>query len=128
MRRIEENLQSCLSYQKSLDERLSCLPDQIKKGISPEIIAGNINESLRQQFVRTTIPQTAKSLSFAAEQLKKITAEFGHAAGSLTDSYRGVAAQARHCIDEMESSIHHAAETASHTARELCDTFRHEYR
>lgn len=128
MQRLEENLRSCLSYQKSLDERLSCLPDQIKKGISPEIIAGNINESLRQQFIRSTIPQTAESLSLAAEQMKKTTAEFGRTAGILTDSYRGLAAQGRYCIDEMESSIHQAAENASHTARDLSDTFRHEYR
>ncbi len=36
MQKVEESLRSSVSYQKSLDERLSRLPDQIKKGISPE--------------------------------------------------------------------------------------------
>ncbi len=128
MQKVEESFRSCVSYQKLLDERLSRLPDQIKKGISPEIIAGNINESLRQQFVRSTIPRTAESLTLAAEQMKSTTAEFGRTAGILTDSYRGLAAQGSRSIDEMTSSIHHAAETASRTARELSDTFRCEYR
>jgi|WetSurMetagenome_2_1015567.scaffolds.fasta_scaffold1017309_1 hypothetical protein len=50
-----------MMYQKLLDERLSCLPDQIKRGISPDVIAGKINESLRQQFVGSTIPQAVGS-------------------------------------------------------------------
>jgi hypothetical protein len=128
MRKVEENLRSCMTYQKLLDDRLSCLPDQIKKGISPDVIAGNINESLRQQFVRSTIPQTAEALTLAAEQMKQTTAEFGRMAGHLTDSYRGVAAQAGRSISEITSSIRDAAEAARFTAQELSSTFRQEYR
>jgi hypothetical protein len=128
MQKIEENLRSSLTYQKLLDEHLSCLPDQIKRGISPDIIAGNINESLRQQFIRSTIPKTAEALTLAAEQMKQTTAEFGRTTGILTDSYRGVAAQAGRSIDEITSSICHAAETASLMAQDLSSTFRNEYR
>ncbi len=128
MQKIEENLRSSLTYQKLLDERLSCLPDQIKQGISPDVIAGNINESLRQQFVRSTIPQTAEDLTLAAEQMKQTTAEFGRTADHLSDSYRGVVAQADRSISEITSSIRHAAETASFAAQELSCSFRQEYR
>jgi hypothetical protein len=127
MQKIEENLQSSMTYQKLLDERLNCLPDQIKQGVSPDVIAGKINESLRQQFVKSTIPQTAEALTLAAEQMKQTTAEFGHTAGHLTDSYRGVAAQAGRSISEITSSIGHAAETARLATQELTSTFRHEY-
>jgi hypothetical protein len=127
MQKIEENVRSSLTYQKLLDERLSCLPDQIKQGISPDVIAGNINESLRQQFVRSTIPQTAEALTLAAEHMKQTTAEFGRTAGRLTDSYRGTAAHAERSISEITSSIGHAAETARVATQELTSTFRHEY-
>jgi hypothetical protein len=128
MKKIEENLRSCQTYQKLLDERLSRLPDQVKQGISPDIIAGKINESLRQQFVRSTIPQTAEALTLAAEQMKKTTTEFGRTAGHLTDSYSGVAAQAERSINEIRSSIGHAAQAAKLAAQELTGTFRYEYR
>ena len=127
MQKIEENLRSSLTYQKLLDERLSCLPDQIKHGISPDVIAGKINESLRQQFVKSTIPETAEALALAAEQMKQTTAEFGRTAGHLTDSYRGAAAHAERSISEITSSIGHAAETAGLATQELTSTFRHEY-
>ena len=40
---------------------------QDREGIRPEIIAGKINESLRQQFVQTTIPQTAEALAVISQ-------------------------------------------------------------
>ena len=46
----------------------SQLPDDIAEGINPEAIAATINESLRQQFVQSTIPATAEALAVAALQ------------------------------------------------------------
>jgi hypothetical protein len=128
VQKIQETHRSSQAYQKQLDERLASLPDQIKKGISPDIIAAKINESLRQQFVRSTIPQTAEALTLAAEQMKQTTTEFGRTAGHLTDSYSGVAAQAERSIREIRSSIGHAADAARLAAQELTGTFRYEYR
>jgi len=65
---LRNSLESTEAYRHEIDQRLSRLPDQIAKGISPEIIAGKINESLRQQFVQSTIPQTAEALAVVSTQ------------------------------------------------------------
>ena len=56
-------LRSSESYQKQLGEWLIRLPTTIARGIQPETIAANINASLHQQFVASTIGRPAISLS-----------------------------------------------------------------
>ncbi len=66
LKTVQKSLQSSEAYQTQLDERLSRLPVEIAAGISPQAIAGNINESLRQRFVQSTIPETALALAQVA--------------------------------------------------------------
>ena len=91
-------LRSSESFQKQLDERLIQLPKTIATGIQPETIAANINKSLHQQFVASTIPQTAEVLTVIAEQLKEVSTEFGTTASTLGNAYRGAAEEAREAI------------------------------
>lgn len=51
------------AHQSLLDKRLAALPSQVAEGMRPELIAREINESLRQQFVQSTIPQMRFSMS-----------------------------------------------------------------
>ena len=125
---LEKLLKSSEAYKRQLDERLSRLPVEIAAGISPQAIAGNINESLRQRFVQSTIPETALALAQVAEQMKKVTAEFGATASTLGNSYRGAAEEARRSIDDLHSVISAAAATARSAANDLSVDFRQEYR
>ena len=84
---LQKTLRSGEAYQRQLDQRLSRLPVEIAAGISPQAIAANINESLRQRFVQSTIPETARDLAVVAEQMKKVTTEFRTTASALGDSY-----------------------------------------
>ena len=86
LKAIREIHQSIAIHQVQLDQRLVQLPAQIAEGIKPEAIAATINESLRQQFVQSTIPATAEALAVAAAQMKKATSEFARTASSLGDS------------------------------------------
>ena len=45
----------------------------IAKALNPEAVAAEINESLRQQFIKITIPETADALAVTAAQIKKAT-------------------------------------------------------
>ena len=110
---LQEILQSSKTYHRQLDERLVRLPDQIAQGIKPEVVAAAINESLRQQFVRSAIPETASALAVTAERIKKVAAEFGQAAGNLTN---------------IEESLLRAADTARSKAEELSSAFHQGYR
>jgi uncharacterized coiled-coil protein SlyX len=124
---IKTILRSSESYQKQMDERLIRLPTTIAGGIQPETIAANINESLHQQFVASTIPQTAKALTVIAEQLKNVSSEFGRTASALGSSYRGAVEEARQAIEKMNAAVTGAAENAKRAAQDLSAKFRSAY-
>jgi len=125
---LQEIRESSAADQAQLDQRLMQLPEATAEGIQPEAIAAKINESLRQQFVQSTIPETADALAVAAAQIKKATAEFGRAAGTLGSSYHGAAEEARKAIGHLESTCSQAMSSTKRGAEELLHIFRQEYR
>jgi len=125
LRTLETTIESC---RRQLDQRLKHLPDNIANGISPEVIAAAINESLRQQFMQSTIPETARTLAAVATQLNDVTTEFGRTATALGNRYRGAAEEARRAIDNIEKTSSDAIATTRHGAQELLRVFRQEYR
>jgi hypothetical protein len=126
--RLENALTSTNAYQARLDARLSNLPAEVADGIAPEAIVSTINESLRQQFVQTTIPETSRALSAVAAELKTVSADFRQASATLGHSYRSAPEQARQAIEKMEVTIYRAADTARDAAAELSRIFQREYR
>ena len=62
LKTLQEIRESSAADQAQLDQRLVQLPVDIAEGISPEVVAATINESLRQQFVQSTLPATAEAL------------------------------------------------------------------
>jgi hypothetical protein len=125
---LQTTVESSVVYQRQLDQRLKQLPENIADGISPEVIATAINESLRQQFVQSTIPETASRLAAVAMQLNDVTTAFGRTATALGNQYRGAAQEARRAIDDIERTSSRAMASARRGAEELVTTFRHEYR
>jgi len=121
---LQRSLESTEAYRDDIDQRLSGLPDKIAKGISPEIIAGKINESLRQQFIQTTIPQTAQALAVVSTLLRNSSSEFSATAASLGKAYSGAVHQAEEAIDAIRASTNSAHEAA----RKLLTTYQGEYR
>lgn len=120
---LKQALESTKAYQQQLDERLIRLPETIAMGIRPEAIAAEINESLRQQFVLSTIPDTATALGLIAKKMKEASAEFSTTADTLGNSYRGIAQQARDAINSINASVSQAADTASLAAKKLSVNF-----
>jgi ABC-type transporter Mla subunit MlaD len=125
---LQTTIESSAVYQRQLDQRLEQLPENIANGISPEVIAAAINESLRQQFVQSTIPETASRLAAVAMQLNDVTTEFGRTATALGNRYRGAAEEARRAIDNIERTSSDAIATTRHGAQELLRIFHQEYR
>lgn len=128
LRTLQEICESSDAHRAQLDQRLVQLPADIAEGINPKTIAATINESLRQQFIQSTIPATAEALAVAAAQIKKATAEFGRSASTLGDSYRGAAEDARRATANLESTGSHAVSSTRRAAEELVNVFREEYR
>ena len=128
LRTLETTVESSAAYQRQLDQRIEQLPENIANGINPEAIAAAINESLRQQFVQSTIPETANRLAAVARQLNDVTTEFGRTATALGNQYRGAAQEARRAIDDIERTSSDAITTTRHGAEELLRVFHQEYR
>jgi hypothetical protein len=125
---LQTTIESSAVYQRQLDQRLEQLPENVACGINPEVIATAINESLRQQFVQSTIPETASRLAAVAMQLNDVTTEFGRTATALGNRYRGAVAEASRAIDDIERTSSDAIATARHGAQELVTIFHQEYR
>src|SRR5262245_39032297 len=66
MESLTEFVSSAESQRSMIDNRLAALPEEVAQGIHPDVIAREINESLRQQFVQSTLPQTAKAMTAIA--------------------------------------------------------------
>lgn len=99
---LEKAIRSSQEYQNHLDQRLAQLPEEITKRIEPEAIAGSINESLRQQFIQSTIPETTRLLGIIAKENKRVSAEFASTASKLEDSYNGSATNAGRAVANID--------------------------
>jgi phage host-nuclease inhibitor protein Gam len=99
---LEKTGQSNREYQAQLDQRLAQLPQDIAELIQPKAIAEAINESLHQQFVKSTIPETAQLLGIVAKENKRVSAEFSDAASRLENAYNGSAKNAERTIANIE--------------------------
>jgi len=81
--RIEAMIAEIAAYHRVLEGRLTALPSAVAEGMRPDTVAASINESLRQQFERSTIPQTAGALSAVAADIKRVTTELDRSATKM---------------------------------------------
>ncbi len=116
------------SYHTSLQRRLAALPADIAYGISPEAVAAKINDTLRQEFTRSTIPKTAEALGAIADRMQTVCSEFATTADHLGHSYRGAAEDARKAVASLKTEISQAAENASRLTTELSQAFSKAHR
>ena len=123
MKLFRTSVNSVTKHQAQLDQRLRSSRRISPKALNPEAVAATINESLRQQFVKSTIPETADALAVAAAQIKKATAEFVRAARTLGDAYNGAAEEARSAIDHLESTCSQASAAPNALRKSWCVSF-----
>jgi hypothetical protein len=127
-RALDDSLGACATALAGTLSRLDALPGDVASGISPEAIASKINESLRQQFLQSTIPQTGDALALVAAQMKKAVVEFEKASQVVSAVHRNAASETNQAVQRIESSVRSAAYVAERATKELTSTFIHEYR
>jgi hypothetical protein len=110
-------------YRVSIEGRIAELPAVVAEGLRPDLVACEINESLRQQFAASTIPQTAHAMTLAASEMKAAVADFTRITATIHHEHRSTAAQARSTIEELETAVSRAASTAHHAAAKLSESF-----
>ena len=100
---LRELVQSMKAQQTQLDQRLAQLPHTVAAGLDPARIAASINESLRQQFLQSTIPETASALAVTSAQMKKGNVELMQTARELSDMHRGIVGETRQAAASLKS-------------------------
>jgi hypothetical protein len=100
---LHKVLQSIQTQQTQIDQRLAQLPDTVAAGLKPAAIAASINESLRQLFLQSTIPETASALAVTSAQIKKSNVELIQTARELSDIHREIVGETRQAIASLKS-------------------------
>jgi hypothetical protein len=120
--------ESSAAWHEELDNRLSNLPAEIARGMSPSAIAERIAESLRQKFAQSGIPQTADALALAARQINDTTAEFQRTAATLTNCYSSTVKKADSAIGDITRNIRQATVDAQRSIAEIRTSFLFDYK
>src|SRR5262249_3209753 len=110
LERIQDAIESSAALHRQLAERLSQLPAEVARGLGPQEIAREVNESLRQQFVRSTIPETSHALAAVASQLKRVSGEFAQATNKLEDACDGAVRRAQDAVADLHSTASNATD------------------
>jgi hypothetical protein len=100
---LHEVLLSIKTQQTQIDQRLAQLPQYVAVGIKPAAIAAAVNESLRQLFLQSTIPETASALAVTSAQMKKGNVELMQTSSELSDIHRGIVGETRRAIAGLKS-------------------------
>ena len=119
---LQQDLASCRAAMLAIEKRLETLPQSVASGIAPEKVAARVNESLRQQFAETTIPETGRALATLASQMKKSVADFSEAARAISGTRHSAASEAREAIQSIQSAIQSAARSSQDANTELSRT------
>jgi hypothetical protein len=114
---VQGALKATADYHRQLDARLTRLPEEITRGINPSAIAAGINESIRQRFHETELPQTAHMIRAIADQLNTASGEFGHAVATFGDADRGSVALANRALHDVRVMTNRLADDILDRAR-----------
>jgi len=122
--RLEEALDHAIgsteSYHAELDSRLTQLPQQIAAGIQPKAIASAVFESLRQEFVRSGIPQMSQPLQAVSADLKKTAGDLQNAASSVQQGGEHVVDGMRQAEQAFVRKSQHLTEKYSRLQYAIC--------
>src|SRR5262249_23633830 len=119
LERIQEAIETSEALHRQVVERLSGLPEEVARGLSPPEVAREVNESLRQQFVRSTIPETSHALATVAANLKRVSGEFAQATHKLEDAHEGAVRRAQKAIADLHSTASNVTDRVRRAAEEL---------
>jgi len=125
---LDRGLRDNAEAQQRIHQRLESVCDELVERVSAEAIANQLYESLRQQFVKSTIPQTGQALAVASEQIKNAVEGLERATPKIARAHQLAAFEAQKAVSQMKAEIAQAATAARQATAELSNTFLHEYR
>ncbi len=101
----DEAQQKICNYVYELEKRIARLPEKIEAGLDAQKIARLLSESLRQSFLESGLPATARCLQGTSEMVTRAQKELTAALGNLSDSKGGVVAQIESANNRFTQSL-----------------------
>ncbi len=90
------------AYHQQLQDRLNKLPAEIAKGVSPQALAAQMVEGLRQQFHQSGMPEIATQLRAQVKDLKTLVTTQSDALADLTSKVEEVTEKAKQGIETLD--------------------------
>jgi hypothetical protein len=90
-------------YHQKLSERLKKLPAEISQGLSPKVLATEIADGVREQFLQSGIPEAGRVLKEQGDRLRQLVADQQRALASIQQQLNDSRSQARSALDSVRS-------------------------
>ena len=101
----DEAQQKMCGYVYELEKRIARLPEKIEAGLDAQKIARLLSESLRQSFLESGLPATARCLQGTSAAMTRAQKELSAALGNLSDANGGVVAQIESANNRFTKSL-----------------------
>lgn len=102
-------------YLRVIEARIANLPEEIKTSLNPRELAKLLGESIRQEFVRTTLLETAQALRVTSATVADAQEGLAKALERLCNRRYGVLAQ----VESANSYLTHSLESRAKRIDEL---------
>jgi len=126
--KLDGSLHDAIQVSQQMLQRLDRLSVELVSEVSAEEIARHLYESLRQQFIQSTIPQTGRALAVVAGKIQESVDGLAETTPRILAAHEFAAHQVQRATGEMQSAISNVTATAREAMAELSSTFLHQYR
>jgi hypothetical protein len=116
------------TFHQEIENRLAQLPKEVGEGVNPTAIATILAESLRQQFMQSGLPETAKALALIAKQSEQAATEFDYSSRQVIENCRSTTKECCEALGRMRTMIQITSEEAKEGTQLLRRTFLREYK
>jgi len=76
-------VKTTVAYHKQLNDRLSALPEEIVKGLSPAAVATEIVEAVKEQFLQSGVSEAGRQLKEQGDRLRQLVSGQYHELAQL---------------------------------------------
>ena len=125
---IEALRNDTATFHQEIGNRLANLPNEIAEGVNPISIATILAESLRQHFIQSGLPETARALTLIAKQSEQAATQFGYSCRQVNETCRNTTKDFLDSLSRMSTMIEITLEEVKQATRSLTQTFLREYK
>jgi len=91
-------------YHQNLTERLNALPAEIARGLSPATLAAEIVTGVREQFLKSGVPEAGRLLKEQGDSLRKLATDQAHTLADMRQQLNDSRSRTKYVLDSVACS------------------------